>query len=332
MGFKRLLNFYNVTNFEKNSAYNKKILDVLSDFKIGYASNIHLYVPSAKHPRPEDRICYIVSSKNYLYISEISPSTTKNSKQHSKLFDELEKELLKCNIEYLSKNRMFKIDPSTIDVFLSTIKKLFGDIERYKYENKFEIVESHDKSLVLKKGVLENIKIDKKRILKKELIDEFTTNENIKFIDFNNIKQEINEKIRKNETFDVFLSHRKLDEKEVIFIYNLFRKQGLSVYIDWIVDKQLDRTNVNRKTATRLRERMKMSNTLVFLMTNNSQDSKWMPWELGYFDGLNKKIAVMPYENSKEEFKTQEYLFLYDICYKDLKLDNGKVFKKWMLE
>lgn len=113
--------------------------------------------------------------------------------------------------------------------------------------------------------------------------------------------------------FDVFLSHSSLDHDEVIILVQLFNKSGYSVYVDWIYDKQLDRSNVTAKTADTLRMRMQQSKGLSYLATSNASQSKWCPWELGYFDGRSKArcciLPVLDYEVST--YKGQEYLGLY---------------------
>lgn len=88
---------------------------------------------------------------------------------------------------------------------------------------------------------------------------------------------------------------------------------GYSVYIDWVDDPQLDRANVNVQTADILRTRMKQSKFLVYVDSNNAITSKWMPWELGYFDGYNpNKIGILPIRhNSEGSYTGQEYLDLY---------------------
>lgn len=48
------------------------------------------------------------------------------------------------------------------------------------------------------------------------------------------------------------------------------------------------------------------------LTTPNSADSKWMPWECGYVDGLNGKAAVLPITNDgSDNYRGQEYLGVY---------------------
>jgi len=61
--------------------------------------------------------------------------------------------------------------------------------------------------------------------------------------------------------FDIFLSHSYLD-KEVIFgLFVFFYNKGYKVYVDWVVDKDLDRTSVNKTTADIIKKRMRQSET-----------------------------------------------------------------------
>jgi len=114
-------------------------------------------------------------------------------------------------------------------------------------------------------------------------------------------------------TFDIFLSHSYLDKNLIYAIVNMFNYMGFSVYVDWIVDGELNRAQVNSKTATILRERMNDCRCLIYVSTENATNSKWCPWELGYVDGLtNGRCAILPImENDTESFNGQEYLGLY---------------------
>lgn len=122
-----------------------------------------------------------------------------------------------------------------------------------------------------------------------------------------------------SETFDVFLSHSIADADLVLGIKDILEERGLKVYVDWEADSQLDRSKVNPETADLLRRRMKQSNSLLYLATESASSSKWMPWELGYFDGLRGgQVAVMPLlDNETDSFKGQEYLGLYPTVTKD---------------
>jgi hypothetical protein len=114
------------------------------------------------------------------------------------------------------------------------------------------------------------------------------------------------------ERFDVFLSHSITDRDVVIGAMLYLRAAGLTVYVDWDVDKQLDRSKVDRATAETLRERMNHCDSLLYLWSKNAQKSRWMPWELGYFDGHNGKVAVMPLlPDDGSGYTGFEYVALY---------------------
>ncbi|MCS3458457.1 toll/interleukin-1 receptor domain-containing protein [Aeromonas sp. BIGb0445] len=112
--------------------------------------------------------------------------------------------------------------------------------------------------------------------------------------------------------YDIFLSHSYLDKVVVIYIKELFERLGYTVYVDWVDDNQLEREMVCEKTAAILRTRMKSCRCLFFAVSTNAGHSKWMPWECGYFDGINGKVAILPItSNDEATYKGQEYLGLY---------------------
>lgn len=123
------------------------------------------------------------------------------------------------------------------------------------------------------------------------------------------------ESVRGDETFDVFLSHSSSDAELILGVKKLLEQRDLTVYVDWVNDVQLDRTRVTPQTADLLRRRMRQCQTLIYAATDNATGSKWMPWELGYFDGLrNQNVAVMPLtDRASEGFRGQEYLGLYPV-------------------
>jgi len=121
------------------------------------------------------------------------------------------------------------------------------------------------------------------------------------------------------DSFDVFLSHSIADADIVLGIKQLLEESGLKVYVDWVEDAQLDRRAVTKETAAVLRQRMRQSKSLIYLSSENSSSSKWMPWEIGYFDGFKPDgVAIMPVLDSPTDaFKGQEYLGLYPIVQKN---------------
>lgn len=108
-----------------------------------------------------------------------------------------------------------------------------------------------------------------------------------------------------DDTYDIFLSHAFLDADLILRVKQRLEAFNFSVYVDWIVDKHLDRTKVTKANARRLRERMDRCRSLVYARTLNSDTSIWMPWELGYFDGMNGRAAILPI--AKDRTETDEY-------------------------
>jgi hypothetical protein len=55
--------------------------------------------------------------------------------------------------------------------------------------------------------------------------------------------------------------------------------------------------------------------SLIFATSDASPASKWMPWELGYFDGRRpNRVAILPLvESATHGFRGQEYLGLYPV-------------------
>lgn len=127
------------------------------------------------------------------------------------------------------------------------------------------------------------------------------------------------ESSKKVSSFDVFLSHSISDKALVLGVKVLLEDMGKKVYVDWVDDPELDRTQVNKHTAERLRGRMKQSESLLYIATDNASSSKWMPWELGYFDGHKpSKVSILPVlDNANQTFEGQEYLGLYPTVDKD---------------
>lgn len=152
------------------------------------------------------------------------------------------------------------------------------------------------------------------------------------------ILQESKESDSLFKTYDVFLSHAFKDAGLVLGAKTMLEEKGLSVYVDWIEDSQLDRSKVTEETANTIRERILKCNSLFYFTTSNSEFSKWMPWEAGYFDGVKNKVAILPaIEDDESSFKGREYLGLYPyIDFTDTQIwvnKNSKyiTYPKWIL-
>lgn len=114
--------------------------------------------------------------------------------------------------------------------------------------------------------------------------------------------------------YDIFLSHSSKDASEVEGLKLTLEDMGYSVYVDWIDDPQLDRSKVTKETAILLQQRMKQSKSLIYAFSENGLHSKWMPWELGFFDGLKGKATILPIvnESSGDRYVGSEFLGVYN--------------------
>jgi hypothetical protein len=133
--------------------------------------------------------------------------------------------------------------------------------------------------------------------------------------------------------YDIFLSHAREDAEIILGVKVLLEEAGHSVYVDWIEDGHLDRSSVTPATAQLLRTRMCACRSMLFTTSNASCNSKWMPWELGFFDGLRDgQITILPILGDYDTtFKGQEYLGLYPVVEKD-GMNRMKVVKSYTEE
>lgn len=137
----------------------------------------------------------------------------------------------------------------------------------------------------------------------------------------------LNERVEKQASikgFDIFLSHA-FDDKELLEGTVLTLEDlGYTVYLDWKNDPQLDRTKVTVATAGLLRQRMRSCRCLLFAVTPEARDSVWMRWELGWKDGENSRVAILPIEGSSTDaWEGQQFLGLYPYA-----ADGTDVFQK----
>ncbi|WP_163998928.1 toll/interleukin-1 receptor domain-containing protein [Pyxidicoccus caerfyrddinensis] len=121
----------------------------------------------------------------------------------------------------------------------------------------------------------------------------------------------------RDEAFDIFLSHSYSDQEAILRIKRRLQSLGYKVYVDWVEDDaELSRLSVSRKTAERLRLRIRNSRCLLLATSEHTDESFWIPWELGCADGHHGKVAILPYlreDATSSRFQRLEFLQLYPV-------------------
>lgn len=97
-----------------------------------------------------------------------------------------------------------------------------------------------------------------------------------------------------NAAASVFLSHSHDDRDLVDAVTVYLGGQGVSVYVDWRDPNMPAVTSPT--TALALQRRIIGNRRFLLLATDRSMASRWVPWELGYADGVKRhhELAVLP--------------------------------------
>jgi hypothetical protein len=80
------------------------------------------------------------------------------------------------------------------------------------------------------------------------------------------------------ERFDIFLSHSTAEPEDILLgVKSLLEDRGLTVYVDRYSDPQFSPDRVTAETAEVLRRRMRQSAALLYVYSQHTQKSRWMP-------------------------------------------------------
>ena len=128
-----------------------------------------------------------------------------------------------------------------------------------------------------------------------------------------------NTQLEQMKKYDLFLSHSSFDSELLLSLKSVLNHSNVNVYVDWVSDSNaLKRELTNVNTANTIIERLKSSKALLYIHTQASQNSKWTPWELGFFHALKGKICIYNPDNIEKA----PYLDIYPIVV----LEEGKLF------
>ncbi|ENZ02556.1 hypothetical protein HMPREF1092_01791 [Clostridium thermobutyricum] len=107
-----------------------------------------------------------------------------------------------------------------------------------------------------------------------------------------------NSKEQKLKEYDFFISHSSLDHKAIQILIKELNKNSKNIYCDWINDTDyLKRNLVGDATKAIIEKRLEQSKNLLFVRSENSEQSNWVKYELNYFNSLNKRIYVIDKAN-----------------------------------
>ena len=118
--------------------------------------------------------------------------------------------------------------------------------------------------------------------------------------------------VDKSLTIDFFLSYSTVDEQLACKFAKFLMDQipGCTIYIYAIDIKTLK--NTKDVSIDRIREILNKSKFILFLQSENSINSFWCAWELGYMTAFGpEKCIVIRINNSESFISHREFLKLY---------------------
>lgn len=114
----------------------------------------------------------------------------------------------------------------------------------------------------------------------------------------------------KDGGFEVFVSHSSADNDFIrkVLLFLKYAKGGVNGYVDWQDSKLQHPTDA--QTAKRLKDRIRNSRKMIYVVTNDSLKSVWCSWELGFADrdkGVDN-VAILAVKPNNGRWKHNEYL------------------------
>ena len=111
--------------------------------------------------------------------------------------------------------------------------------------------------------------------------------------------------------YHVFISYRHEDRSYVPGVAKFLKGLEAGIYVDFL-DEELAKSP-DSQTAPILRRRITQCSKLIQIITPNSGDSRWMPWELGLGDGIlgYRNAVTLPVINAYQPRVSQDYLDMY---------------------
>ena len=137
-----------------------------------------------------------------------------------------------------------------------------------------------------------------------------------------------NSREQKIKKYDFFISHSYKDREEVQKLISYENNTGKDIFCDWINDYDyLKRHLVCDSTLRVIEMRLKQSDALLFVLSDNSKNSVWCKYELNYFYNLGKPIYIIDFndlENNNFCIRRGYATWFLDDNYKELVIAEAK--------
>ena len=93
---------------------------------------------------------------------------------------------------------------------------------------------------------------------------------------------------------DIFISHKTEDKSEALHAKNFLEERGFTTYLA-VLD---DVISIEKDVSAYLRTKIENHTNLLVIMTENTKESWWVPFEVGVATECDKKIATAYYFNA----------------------------------
>lgn len=122
------------------------------------------------------------------------------------------------------------------------------------------------------------------------------------------------------KSYDFFISHSSIDYIAVQSLIKYLNTNNKNIYCDWINDDDyLKRKLIGIATLSVIEKRLQQSKAIIFIISDNSLNSKWCKYELNYFYELGKSIYTIQIDDLMEgnfNYRLLDTPWFYDAEYR----------------
>lgn len=138
----------------------------------------------------------------------------------------------------------------------------------------------------------------------------------MRYVTYNDLNKQLMdiEEVSKcyNNSVIVLLSHKHEEVRFILKIKEFFNVEGIDIKIDWL-DPDMPQVT-DKETTYKIRQYIMNWDKFILIASENSKKSLWIPWELGFADGVKGliDIAILPITYNENKWKDREYYNIYN--------------------